>query len=358
MRVAQLDELFTVGGFELTRPGDPTGPGREVINCRCTLLILNADEAERERERYARERPSRTDIEGRYLDDDGMPIGQPGDPMPEHVDQAATRTRPPGEQLAAEPEVEPEPEAEPEVEPADDEYVPGQWRHGDRAELVEERYAAHAAENAGRTDKWAPTEEKLRGWAEDEVAPGAWFLQNGPHRITLRPPPETIAAYGDDWLNDWQGQLAALVDELLATNPLPPGKPLRMVWKRPDDMLDPETLGATGPGTGNIWISWAAITEQPGDDGWFMPTVELSSWQYIVAHEWGHAIDTHAETDIKELLRDHMGHSDHLSQYGHSHEREAIAELFAHRFLAYKVDPLTQAFADRYRWRYRYDKGE
>ncbi|MEV4122933.1 phage minor head protein [Micromonospora sp. NPDC049645] len=77
MAVEPLAEPFTVGGFSLTRPGDPTGPGHEVINCRCTLLILNADEAARERERYARDRPNRTDIRGREMDDDGQPIGEP-----------------------------------------------------------------------------------------------------------------------------------------------------------------------------------------------------------------------------------------------------------------------------------------
>jgi Phage Mu protein F like protein len=39
-----LGDLFTVGGFSLRFPGDPTGPPQEVIQCRCTLLLVDADE--------------------------------------------------------------------------------------------------------------------------------------------------------------------------------------------------------------------------------------------------------------------------------------------------------------------------
>lgn len=35
---------FLVGGFPLAFPGDPTGPAHEVINCRCTMLLVDPDE--------------------------------------------------------------------------------------------------------------------------------------------------------------------------------------------------------------------------------------------------------------------------------------------------------------------------
>lgn len=35
-----IDEAFVVGGSSLMFPGDPSGPAREVINCRCTYLRL------------------------------------------------------------------------------------------------------------------------------------------------------------------------------------------------------------------------------------------------------------------------------------------------------------------------------
>lgn len=39
-----LGEQFRVGGHSLAFPGDPTGPASEVINCRCTMLLLEPDE--------------------------------------------------------------------------------------------------------------------------------------------------------------------------------------------------------------------------------------------------------------------------------------------------------------------------
>lgn len=39
-----LGEPFQVGGFSLRFPGDPMGPPQEVIQCRCTSLLVDADE--------------------------------------------------------------------------------------------------------------------------------------------------------------------------------------------------------------------------------------------------------------------------------------------------------------------------
>jgi hypothetical protein len=41
---APLKGKFTVGGAQLDRPGDPTGPAREVRNCRCRVGVLAHDE--------------------------------------------------------------------------------------------------------------------------------------------------------------------------------------------------------------------------------------------------------------------------------------------------------------------------
>lgn len=42
---APLRGKFTVGGVQLDRPGDPTGPAREVRNCRCRVGVLATDES-------------------------------------------------------------------------------------------------------------------------------------------------------------------------------------------------------------------------------------------------------------------------------------------------------------------------
>lgn len=39
-----LDSPFKVGAFELAFPGDPAGPAQEVIQCRCTLLLVESGE--------------------------------------------------------------------------------------------------------------------------------------------------------------------------------------------------------------------------------------------------------------------------------------------------------------------------
>lgn len=111
MQVRPLAEKFRIGGFELDHPGDPVGPAHEVINCRCSLLTMSRDEAERERERYEAFRRSRTDNNGNPLDEDGRPIVASA----EHPEVDMTAPAAP----AAAPAVTFAPDDDPALEPAE-----------------------------------------------------------------------------------------------------------------------------------------------------------------------------------------------------------------------------------------------
>lgn len=52
---APLGSPFTVGGASLMRPGDPTGPPQEVIQCRCTTLLVAPGEHDDLSTRQARD---------------------------------------------------------------------------------------------------------------------------------------------------------------------------------------------------------------------------------------------------------------------------------------------------------------
>jgi hypothetical protein len=47
-QIVKLSAPFLVGGFPLRHPGDHAGPGREVINCRCSLRVHDDRETQRE----------------------------------------------------------------------------------------------------------------------------------------------------------------------------------------------------------------------------------------------------------------------------------------------------------------------
>jgi hypothetical protein len=67
-QVRDVREKFDVMGEGLDHPGDPLGSAANVIQCRCTELILTTqDEADEQAARYDAELPHRTDPEGEPL---------------------------------------------------------------------------------------------------------------------------------------------------------------------------------------------------------------------------------------------------------------------------------------------------
>lgn len=71
MQVIGPGDKFVVGGSTLAFPGDPLGPAREVVNCRCVMLLLTQDAAATHRDEYDARRVDLTDDAGNLLDDDG-----------------------------------------------------------------------------------------------------------------------------------------------------------------------------------------------------------------------------------------------------------------------------------------------
>lgn len=49
-----VGQRFNVGGYELAFPGDPSGPPQEIIQCRCTLLLVEKGESVNMRNRQMR----------------------------------------------------------------------------------------------------------------------------------------------------------------------------------------------------------------------------------------------------------------------------------------------------------------
>jgi hypothetical protein len=52
--VVVLGDTFSVGGASMAYPGDPSGPPKEVVNCRCTIAHLTPQEYAARSERIAR----------------------------------------------------------------------------------------------------------------------------------------------------------------------------------------------------------------------------------------------------------------------------------------------------------------
>lgn len=74
-QVQKLRDPFIVGGWPLEHPGDPVGPGQEVINCRCTALYHDA-----------------SDLEAEGIDPDDLPPPE-GDPLVSPEEMAANASR-------------------------------------------------------------------------------------------------------------------------------------------------------------------------------------------------------------------------------------------------------------------------
>ena len=47
-QTVDYDQPFDVGGYKLMFPGDPSGPGHEIYNCRCSMRTVEKEGIEAE----------------------------------------------------------------------------------------------------------------------------------------------------------------------------------------------------------------------------------------------------------------------------------------------------------------------
>lgn len=127
--------------------------------------------------------------------------------------------------------------------------------------------------------------------------------------------------------------------------------------------------GETEVGTGNIRLNETIYTKYDrtglmfGTPGWVMPINErVSVSRYVLAHEWGHAVDTQTNNPRgqKKFMRPDdlqaVGLVSGMSQYGQTHTYEGYAEAFAEFALTGgKTSNLAvKIYADAYDWRGRW----
>jgi hypothetical protein len=94
-----------------------------------------------------------------------------------------------------------------------------------------------------------------------------------------------------------------------------------------------------------VWES-----EKTAADGFMPAQDDHSRWEYVLAHEWGHAID-HA-SPIDQLMAQFSEGSVGLSAYGQASPREAYAEAFAEWYLTkgHTTNNAALFYAEKFDW--------
>jgi hypothetical protein len=223
-------------------------------------------------------------------------------------------------------------------------YQPGQWRVVTRDEEV----ATLAAEMYQGGMEHDPTldPEWLRGVALEEADRAI----GNQRRIALRNGEALIHSQVDGIGEDELQRVADMVDDLHTRYP---AKGRIMVGIVPNDavMSHDHAEAETVRGEGFIRIKAKSFDNEAAERFGFMPAADdHDRLDYVLAHEWGHAIDTHSGLDLMVLQ---FGESSHaLSDYGQSSPREALAEAFAEWYLTkgHTTNAAAQEYAAKFNW--------
>lgn len=161
-------------------------------------------------------------------------------------------------------------------------------------------------------------------FARKQLPPSAHpvTLVNGPAKIHSRDP-----RVGADELED----VAALIDDLHARFPAS-GRMMIGVFGDDFNMSAETADGQTIHGEAFIQVKARIWESKKGSADGFMPAQDdHDRWEYVLAHEWGHAIDH--ENALDQMMAQFDDHVHGLSAYGESSPREAYAEAFAEWYL-------------------------
>jgi SPP1 gp7 family putative phage head morphogenesis protein len=167
-------------------------------------------------------------------------------------------------------------------------------------------------------------------------------------------------------------ELMQVTDQLIHDAP-PIHGPVRINVGRIDEEIGSgKTLGYTSLGTHDIVVNEDIVKRglpehfdvaaDPNHAGHFMPAAGSSSRvSYVLAHEWGHALEPHGPEDpvtgvtpgMIQLANLRREQRDALSGYGRSTAHEGYAEAFAEWWLTrgQTTNPAAQAYAREFGWR-------
>lgn len=123
------------------------------------------------------------------------------------------------------------------------------------------------------------------------------------------------------------------------------------------DNIDDGSYGMTVRGKPVMMID-AVRAKDVGETGEFMPSAFMhkDGIQYVIAHEWGHVIDTRSSDDVVEhdivKVNGVWKQIDGMSSYGKTDPREGFAEAFADFYITdgKSNNPATKAYVEEEGW--------
>jgi hypothetical protein len=224
-------------------------------------------------------------------------------------------------------------------------YKPGGWREV----TYDEEIATMAADmyRGGLEANPDYDKEELKrlclDFAREQLPPSAHpvTLVNGPGKIHSRDPrvgPEELQRVADQ------------VDDMHARFPAP-GRMMIGVFGDDFNMSHPDADGQTVHGEAFIQVKarvWGS--NKTSADGFMPAQDDHDRWEYVLAHEWGHAIDNASPLD--QMLAQFDDHVHGLSAYGESSPREAYAEAFAEWYLTkgHTSNAAATFYANKFGW--------